>query len=54
MVNAAWRCYGTVNSLSLLAVTAGWLGARAQEARPRNLSGPERRLAIGKDVLVGG
>ena len=53
LVNAAWRRYGTVNSLSLLAVTAGWAGARAQEARPRNLAPAERRLALAKDVLVG-
>ena len=53
LVNAAWRRYGTVNSLSLLAVTGGWAGARAQEARPRNLSPAERRLALAKDVLVG-
>jgi len=53
VVNAAWRRYGTVNSLSLLAVTAGWAGARAQEARPRHLSTAERRLAVAKDVLVG-
>ena len=53
VVNAAWRRYGTVNSLSLLAVTSGWLGARAEEARPRHLSPAERRLAVAKDVLVG-
>jgi hypothetical protein len=53
VVNAAWRRYGTVNSLSLLAVTAGWAGARAQEARPKHLSPAERRLAVAKDVLVG-
>jgi len=53
LVNAAWRRYGTVNSLSLLAVTAGWAGARAQEARPRRLAPAERRLAVAKDVLVG-
>ena len=53
VVNAAWRRYGLVNSLSLLAVTAGWLGARAEEARPRHLSAAERRLAVAKDVLVG-
>ena len=33
VVNAAWRRYGTVNSLSLAAVAAGWAGARASEAR---------------------
>jgi hypothetical protein len=53
LVNAAWRRYGTVNSLSLLAVVAGWAGARAEEARPRQLGPGERRLAIAKDVLVG-
>jgi uncharacterized membrane protein len=53
VVNAAWRRYGTINSLSLLAVTAGWIGARAEEARPKHLSRAERRLAIAKDVLVG-
>jgi len=53
VVNAAWRRYGTVNSLSLLAVTAGWIGARAEEARPKYLSPAERRLAVAKDVLVG-
>jgi hypothetical protein len=53
VVNAAWRRYGTINSLSLLAVAAGWAGARAEEARPRHLSPAERRLALAKDVLVG-
>ena len=53
VVNAAWRRYGTVNSVSLLAVTTGWLGARAGEARPRHLSPAERRLAVAKDALVG-
>jgi len=53
VVNAAWRRYGSVNSLSLLAVAAGWIGARAGEARPRELSPAERRLAVAKDALVG-
>ena len=53
VVNAAWRRYGTVQSLSLLAVTAGWLGARADEAANRNLGGRERRLATARDVLLG-
>jgi hypothetical protein len=52
LVNAAWRRYGTVNSLSLLAVLGGWLGARANEAAPARLSGAERRLAVAKDALV--
>ncbi len=52
VVNAAWRRYGTVNALSLLAVTGGWLGARADEAHDRNLSPRERRLARAKDGFV--
>ena len=53
VVNAAWHRYGTVNTLSLLAVTTGWLGARLNEAADRRLSPKERRLARAKDVLVG-
>ena len=53
VVNAAWRRYGAVNSLSLLAVVGGWAGARAGEAAPRRLSDAERRLAVAKDALVG-
>jgi hypothetical protein len=53
VVNAAWRRYGTVNSLSLLAVMCGWAGARAAEAGDSRLSPPERKLARAKDVLVG-
>ena len=53
LVNSAWRRYGIVNSVSLLAVVAGWAGARADEAAPSRLSTAERRLALAKDVLVG-
>ena len=53
VVNAAWKRYGAINSLSLLAVTTGWLGARLDEAADGRLSPPERRLARAKDVLVG-
>jgi hypothetical protein len=53
VVNAAWRRYGAINSLSLAAVAAGWIGARAEEARPRHLSPAERRLAVAKDALLG-
>jgi hypothetical protein len=45
LVNAAWRRYGTVNSLSLAAVLAGWVGARGEEA-------DEGALARVKDALV--
>jgi hypothetical protein len=53
VINAAWRRYGAVNTVSLLAVTTGWLGARAVEAADSRLSSHERRLARAKDVLVG-
>jgi len=53
LINAAWRRYGIVNSISLLAVVVGWAGARANEAAPSRLSTAERRLATAKDALVG-
>ncbi len=53
VVSTAWRRYGTVNSVSLVAVLAGWGGARAGEARDRYLSPRERTLARAKDVMVG-
>jgi hypothetical protein len=53
VVNAAWRRYGTINSLSLIAIGAGWIGARAAEAADSQLSPTERRLARAKDALVG-
>src|SRR3954447_18376567 len=53
VVNAAWRRYGVVNTVSLAAVTAGWLGARADEASNRRLGERERRLATARDVLLG-
>src|SRR5829696_7228126 len=52
LVNGAWRRYGVVNALGLAAVTGGWLGARATEARPARLSEHERRLSAAKDALV--
>jgi hypothetical protein len=52
VVNAAWRRYGTVNGVSLAAVAAGWLSARATEARPPLLSESEENLARAKDGLL--
>jgi hypothetical protein len=53
VVNAAWRRYGTVNSVGLAALTAGWAGARAEEARgPGKLTARERSLARVKAGLV--
>ena len=53
VVNAAWRRYGAVNSLSLVAVASGWIGARLRESANSKLSDEERRLAYVKDALVG-
>ena len=52
VVNAAWRRYGTVNSLSLAGVCAGWVGARLTEMTDRNLSAREAALVRVKDGLV--
>jgi hypothetical protein len=52
VVNAAWKRYGAVNGAGLVAVTAGWIGARQGEVRDRNLVGRERALARAKDGLV--
>src|SRR5215207_8397942 len=38
LVNAAWRRYGTINSLSLLAVAGGWAGARGRGGGPPALA----------------
>jgi hypothetical protein len=52
LVNAAWRRYGMINSLSLAAVLSGWVGARLNESADERLSPDERRLAYAKDALV--
>jgi len=53
VLNRAWRRYGTVNSLALATLVAGWLPARLNETAPRWLSPRERRLALAKDVAMG-
>ena len=52
VVNRAWRRYSWINSAGLLAVVAGWVGARVNEAKPSSLSPRERRLALAKDASV--
>src|SRR5919204_2770103 len=51
VVNSAWRRYGTVNSLGLAALLAGWAGSRLQEAGRRQ-SEPERMLGPVRDAAV--
>jgi hypothetical protein len=53
VVNESWRRYGVVNGISLVAVVAGWAGARAGETRARFLTSEERNLARAKDAAVG-
>jgi hypothetical protein len=48
VVNSAWRRYGTVNSISLAALVAGWAGERFGDGKPR-----DDTLARAKDVAVG-
>jgi hypothetical protein len=50
--NAAWNRYNAVNALGLGSAAAGWLAARATEARPDRLSGRERTLSAVKDGLM--
>jgi hypothetical protein len=52
VLSKSWRRYGAVNLVALGAVVGGWAGARADEARPRMLSGRERGLAVAKDAAV--
>jgi hypothetical protein len=53
VVNAAWRRYGTINSLSLGAVLVNWIAARTYETRGPLLSERERKLTLAKDAVVG-
>jgi hypothetical protein len=52
VVNRAWRRYGAINGIGLLAVTAGWVGARLGEAGDDKLTPRERQLAHVKDALL--
>ena len=53
VLNRAWRRYGTVNSVALATVVAGWLPARLRDGQPPARSARERRLAQAEDVAVG-
>jgi hypothetical protein len=52
LVNAAWRRYGVVNSLSLLTLAAAYAPARVGEARSDRLSEREHKIVRGKDVAM--
>lgn len=52
LVNAAWRRYGVVNSLSLFALASAYAPARVGEARAELLSERELKLMRGKDIAM--
>lgn len=53
VLNRAWRRYGTVNSLALVGLVAGWLPVRLRDSHSRWLSPRERGFTVAKDVAVG-
>jgi hypothetical protein len=53
VLNRAWGRYGTVNSLALGTLVAGWLPTRLNERRPRRFSRGSGRLAPANDVAMG-
>src|SRR5579875_1717369 len=53
VLNHAWRRYGTVNSLSLLALVSGWVSTRSDESAPLWTSPRRRSLVLAKDLAVG-
>src|SRR5919199_1095952 len=54
LVNAAWRRYGVVNSLSLLTLAAAYAPARLGEARRDLLTDREHKIMQGKDAAMAG
>ena len=52
VLNHAWRRYGTVNSLSLVALVAGWASTRSDERAPLWTSPRRRSLILAKDIAV--
>jgi hypothetical protein len=52
VVNAAWRRYGTINSLALAALIGGWAASRLGEPARSTLSERERALAAARDAAV--
>jgi hypothetical protein len=52
LVNAAWRRYGVVNSLSLLSLAVAYVPARFGEARRDVLTEREHQIIRGKDIAM--
>ncbi|MGI8714573.1 MAG: hypothetical protein ACR2NR_15630 [Solirubrobacteraceae bacterium] len=53
VLNGAWRRYGTVNSLALVGLVAGWASTRGDERGPRWSSRRRATLVLSKDIAVG-
>jgi hypothetical protein len=53
VLNQAWRRYGTVNSLALVGLVAGWISVRNDERAALWTSHRRRTLVLAKDVAVG-
>lgn len=53
VLNRAWRRYGTVNSLALAGLVAGWASTRSEETGPLWTSRRRSMLVLAKDVTVG-
>ena len=53
VLNHAWRRYGTVNSLSLVALVTGWVRTRGDAGAPLWTSPRRRSLILAKDLAVG-
>ncbi len=53
VLNQAWRRYGTVNSLAVAGLVAGWVSARRDERGPLWTSRRRSTLVLAKDVAVG-
>lgn len=53
VLNHAWRRYGNVNSLALIALVSGWVSTRADESAPLWTSPRLQSLVVAKDIAVG-
>lgn len=53
VLNRTWRRYGTVNSLALVGLVAGWMSARGDERGRLRTARRRRTLVVAKDVAVG-
>lgn len=53
VLNRAWRRYGTVNSLALAGLVAGWTSTRSEQTGPPWTGRRRSMLVLAKDVAVG-